>query len=131
MNLAYPRFSLLPIIFIFLFLVACSPSDQSESAVQEAVETSPVPEPEVDELKISVARMAAIGYSFGASFSPDGKHIVFISSGTGVPQVFRASKDVAALELVTKFDDPVGGVLWSPAGEQLAAILISLIWTRQ
>jgi len=117
---AHPRFSLLPIIFIFLFLVACSPSDPSESAVQEAVEPSPMAEPEADELETSVARMAAVGYSYGASFSPDGKQIVFISSGTGVPQAFRASKDVAGLEQVTKFDDPVGGVLWSPAGEHLA-----------
>ncbi|HEY5774789.1 MAG TPA: hypothetical protein VIS57_01780, partial [Xanthomonadales bacterium] len=67
-----------------------------------------------------MARMAAIGYSYGGSYSPDAKQIVFVSSGAGVPQVWRAVTDGVGLVQVTTFDDPVGGVLWSPAGEHLA-----------
>jgi dipeptidyl aminopeptidase/acylaminoacyl peptidase len=120
LNPICPRFSQVPTIFIFLFLIGCSPSDQPEPTIQGAVESAPAAEPEADELETSVARMAAIGYSFGASFSPDGRQIVFVSSGTGVPQAWRAGTDGADLEQVTKFEDPVGGALWSPAGERLA-----------
>jgi dipeptidyl aminopeptidase/acylaminoacyl peptidase len=107
-------------MFMFLFLVACSPSDQSEATIEGAAESAPAAEAESDDLETLVARMAAIGYSFGASFSPDGRQIVFVSSGTGVPQVWRAGTDGADLEQVTKFEDPVGGALWSPTGERLA-----------
>lgn len=105
-----PRLSQVSLIFLCLLMMACSPSDQS----------APVAEPAADELETSVARMAAIGYSFGASFSPDGQQIVFISSGEGVPQAWKAGIDGAGLAQLTKFDDPVGAVAWSPAGNQLA-----------
>ncbi len=113
-------FSQALIIFMFLILFGCSPSDQPEATTQGMVESQPVVESEPDELETSVARMAAIGYAYGASFSPDGKQIVFISSGSGVPQAWRASKDGAGLEQITKFEDPVGGALLSPEGERLA-----------
>jgi dipeptidyl aminopeptidase/acylaminoacyl peptidase len=104
-------------------MMACSPSDQPEPAVQETVQPAPAAEPAADDLETSVARMAAIGYSFGGSFSPDGKQIVFVSSGEGVPQAWRAGADGTGLVQLTQFDDPVGGVLWSPAGDRLAISL--------
>jgi dipeptidyl aminopeptidase/acylaminoacyl peptidase len=108
------------IMFMFLFLIACSPSDQSEATNEVVVEVAPASEAEVDDLETSVARMGAIGYSYGASFSPDGKQILFITSGSGVPQVWKVAVDGADLEQVTKFEDPVGDVLWSPVSELLA-----------
>ena len=120
MKPVHGRFSRFSIIFMFLVLMGCSPSDQSETTTLNAAQSAPVTEPEADELEASVARMAAIGYSYGGSYSPDGKQIVFISSGTGVPQAWRASKSGAGLEQVTKFEDPVGGALLSPAGQSLA-----------
>ena len=116
----YARFSRVSIFFLCLFMMACSPSDQPEPTSQDAAEPAPAPEPVVDDLETSVARMAAIGYSFGASFSPDGKQVVFVSSGDGVPQAWKAGTDGSGLAQLTKFDDPVGGVAWSPAGDQLA-----------
>lgn len=118
MNPPSPRLYHLPIMFMFLFLIACSPSDQTETT--SAIEPVAVAEPETDDLETSVARMAAIGYSYGASFSPDGSQIVFVSNGTGVPQVWGALTDDADLQQLTKFEDPVGDVLWSPVGENLA-----------
>lgn len=120
MNSTHLRYFQLPITCMLLFLMGCSPSDQPEATIQAAAESPPSADPVVDGLEISVARMAAIGYSFGASFSPDGKQILFISSSTGVPQAWKAGIDGAGLEQITKFDDPVGSALWSPAGEHLA-----------
>lgn len=77
------------------------------------------PEAETD-LEASVARMAAIGYAFGASFAPDGERIAFVSSGAGVPQVWIAKGDGTGLQQATFFDDQVTGALWSPAGDTLA-----------
>ena len=116
MRFLHPRLAsqLLP-ISVFMLLVACSPSDQPESA-----SVGSPPAPTTEDLETSVARMAAIGYSYGASFAPDGERIVFISSSAGVPQAWIAAPDGSGLEQLTHFEDQVGGALWSPANNQLA-----------
>ncbi|MBT8069673.1 MAG: hypothetical protein KJO80_04510, partial [Gammaproteobacteria bacterium] len=114
MEQIYARFSQVSIFFLCLFMMGCSPSDEPQPSVQDAVEPAPAPEPVTDDLETSVARMAAIGYSFGASFSPDGTPVVFISSGAGVPLAWTAGSVGSGLSQLTDFDEPVGGVAWSP-----------------
>ncbi len=73
-----------------------------------------------DTLETSVARMARIGGCWSPSFSPDGSRLAFVSDLSGVPQVWTVDADGGWPRLVTALDDPVGGVTWSPDGEQLA-----------
>ena len=70
-----------------------------------------------------VTRMAKIGRASSPTFSPDGTRLAFVSDRTGVPQVWVAAVDGGAPLQVTKGDDPVGRVLWSPDGAWLALSL--------
>jgi dipeptidyl aminopeptidase/acylaminoacyl peptidase len=67
-----------------------------------------------------VTRMARIGRASSPSFSPDATRLAFVSDRTGVPQVWVAPVDGGAPAQVTRGDDPVGRVTWSPDGEWLA-----------
>jgi len=67
-----------------------------------------------------VTRMAKIGRAGSPAFSPDGTRIAFVSDQTGVPQVWVTTIDGGIPAQVTKGDDPVGRVSWSPAGDSLA-----------
>jgi dipeptidyl aminopeptidase/acylaminoacyl peptidase len=73
-----------------------------------------------DDLEAAVARMARIGSSRSPSFSPDGKRIVFISDRGGVPQVWMVSTDGGEPKQITRLEDQVGSVDWSPDGKWLA-----------
>ena len=77
-------------------------------------------EAEPDDLETMVSRMAAIGYAFGPTWSPDGNRLAFISSEAGVPQVWSAGSGGDGLQQVTSFEDQVGGVEWSPRGDVMA-----------
>jgi len=70
-----------------------------------------------------VTRMAKIGRAASPTFSPDGTRIAFVSDRTGVPQVWVAAVDGGAPLQITKGDDPVGRVIWSPDGAWLALSL--------
>jgi len=88
-------------------------------------EPSSVPEPAsteapADELEARVARMGAIGFSYDGVFSPAGDRIAFISNASGVPNVWLAGPDGGDLHQVTRFDDAVSDVQWSPVAETLA-----------
>jgi dipeptidyl aminopeptidase/acylaminoacyl peptidase len=72
------------------------------------------------DLEATVARMARVGASRSPSFSPDGKTLAFVSNLTGVPQVWTIPAAGGFPTLVTSFDDPVGGVEWSPDGKWIA-----------
>ena len=93
-----------------VFLVACSQ------------DTGPEPEEGApqDDLAERVARMGAIGFSYGGVFSPEGEHIAFITNASGVPNVWFADTDGGNLRQVTESDDQVGSVHWSPTGDTLA-----------
>ena len=67
-----------------------------------------------------VTRMAKIGRASSPTFSPDGTRLAYVSDQTGVPQVFVVQTAGGAPVQVTKGDDPVGRVVWSPNGEWLA-----------
>jgi dipeptidyl aminopeptidase/acylaminoacyl peptidase len=86
-----------------------------------ALAFTPVNAPVVDpELAASVARMARIGSCASPSFSPDGRRIAFVSTLSGVPQLWVVPTQGGWPEAVTALDDQVTGVEWSPGGEWLA-----------
>ena len=64
--------------------------------------------------------MASIDRAYGADFSPDGMQISYLSSETGLPQVFTADADGTSAQQRTFFADQVGGAQWSPDGDVLA-----------
>ncbi|MFC1651415.1 prolyl oligopeptidase family serine peptidase [Candidatus Latescibacterota bacterium] len=72
------------------------------------------------DLETSVSMMAKIGACFSPSFSPDGQQIAFVSNLNGVPQIWIVSSNGGWPKLVTAIDDPIGSVIWSPQGDQLA-----------
>ena len=112
--------SLLLTCTLSIYLAACSPTEDGSATARQTNTPEPTPTAEIDGLESSVTRMAAIANSFGASWAPDGDRIAFISSNTGMPQVWVAEMDSEEPGQLSTFEDPVGGTLWSPAGEQLA-----------
>src|SRR5512140_1644975 len=73
-----------------------------------------------DDLETAVSRMSRVGFSRSPSFSPDGKTIAFVSNLSGLPQVWTVPAAGGFPRMVTSFDDPVGGVEWSPDGSWIA-----------
>src|SRR5919202_2217858 len=65
-------------------------------------------------------RMAEIGRAISPTFSPDGTRVAFGSDRTDVPQVWVTGIDGGTPVQITKGDDPIGRVAWSPSGEWLA-----------
>ena len=111
--------------FLVIFLVACSQGGDSDTtSVAESDskgrEVGGQEAPLRDDLAEQVARMGAIGYSYGGVFSPDGKRIAFVTNASGVPNVWMADADGSELQQVTDSEDQVGGVSWSPTGGTLA-----------
>lgn len=72
------------------------------------------------DLGTSVGLMAKIGACWSPSFSSDGRHVVFVSNLSGVPQVWTVPTGGGWPNMITAFEDPVGGVSWSPEGAWLA-----------
>ncbi|HEX2208052.1 MAG TPA: S9 family peptidase [Longimicrobium sp.] len=66
----------------------------------------------------AIARMRA---AFSPSFSPDGRHLAYISVQSGSPQVWVMPLDGGAAPVqLTHGEDPALAVHWSPAGDWLA-----------
>ncbi|MBK9065255.1 MAG: PD40 domain-containing protein [Acidobacteria bacterium] len=76
-----------------------------------------------DDLEIAVSRMSRVGFSRSPSFSPDGKTVAFVSNLSGLPQVWTVPAAGGFPRMVTSFDDPVGGVEWSPDSTWIAFTL--------
>lgn len=73
-----------------------------------------------DDLETAVSRMSRVGFSRSPSFSPDGRTVAFVSNLSGLPQVWTVPAAGGFPRMVTSFDDPVGGVEWSPDGSWIA-----------
>ncbi len=71
-------------------------------------------------LESSVTRMASIDRAYGADYSPNGNRLAYLSSETGSPQLFITAQDGRSPEQITDFEDQVGGIQWSPAGDTFA-----------
>ncbi len=76
--------------------------------------------PAADDLATTVSRMARVGSSRSPAFSPDGRTLAFVSNLSGVPQVWTMPATGGWPVMVTSFDDPVGGIEWSPDGKWIA-----------
>jgi dipeptidyl aminopeptidase/acylaminoacyl peptidase len=74
-------------------------------------------------LERSVALMARIGSCWSPTFSPDGKRLAFVSNMSGLPQIWTVAAEGGWPEQITASDDPVGFVIWSPEGSDLAFTL--------
>ncbi len=66
------------------------------------------------------AAIASIRSASGASVSPDGAQVVFISNASGSPQVWTVPAAGGSPRQITNLSDPVQSVAWSPAGDRLA-----------
>jgi dipeptidyl aminopeptidase/acylaminoacyl peptidase len=111
--------------FFVVLLVACTQDDGPNSAAvaepePEARAAEEVEAPRQDDLAEQVARMGAIGFSYGGVFSPEGERIAFVTNASGVPNVWIADADGGKLRQVTESEDQVGDVSWSPTGDTLA-----------
>ncbi len=93
-------------------------------ALSAAPPAAAAPTPPMADLETAVARMARVGSCTGPSFSPDGKRIAFVSNLSGSPQVWVVAAEGGWPRQVTAYDDPVGGVEWSPDGAWLAFTLL-------
>ena len=82
--------------------------------------TARTPVVEDNEVELSVARMAKVGFASSPTFSPDGSRIAFVTNISGLPQVWTMPTIGGYPSLVTSFEDPVGFVTWSPDGQWLA-----------
>lgn len=67
-----------------------------------------------------VELMGRVGSASSPEFSPDGKEIAFLSTLSGLPQVWIMNAAGGFPRLVTPFEEPVGGFAWSPDGKWLA-----------
>ena len=88
------------------FLTAASPALAQSAADPDVART--------------VEAIASIRFAGGPSFSPDGARIAFISSASGIPQVWTMAADGSDARQVTRLSDPVQSVDWSPLGDLLA-----------
>jgi len=106
-------------------LAACTPdSGPDTAAVSDPDSKAAAPEvhqeASADELAEQVARMGAIGFSYGGVFSPQGERVAFVANASGTPNVWVADSDGGNLRQVTELEDQVNGVSWSPTGDMLA-----------
>jgi dipeptidyl aminopeptidase/acylaminoacyl peptidase len=119
--MSHPIARLLLSTTLFALLAACTPDPGPETSAAPAAEPTPAPAAApADDLVEQVARMGAIGFSYGGKFSPDGQRIAFISNASGVPNVWVAETDGGGLRQVTDSADQIGGVEWNPVNDTLA-----------
>lgn len=60
-----------------------------------------------------------IKYATGASFSPDGSKIAFLSNLTGVSQLYLISRDGGKIEQLTFYEEPIIFASFSPTKEKV------------
>ena len=82
---------------------------------------SATPPAATDPVARAVEAIARIRFANSPSLSPDGRSLAFVSSASGIPQVWVMPLDGSGEpRQLTDLSDPVQSVLWSPAGNWLA-----------
>ncbi len=65
--------------------------------------------------------LSSTGKNHSPSYSPDGKHIAFVSDRSGSPEIWVADQDGGNQKKITDFKGPwLGSIRWSPDGKTLA-----------
>ncbi len=90
-------------------------------AAFSAAAQTPVPAP--DPLEASVTALTKVGSAWSPSFSPDGKKIAFLSNASGLPQAWIVPATGGKPVRLTRSEDPVTSVEWSPDGLQIAYVV--------
>ncbi|NNM83959.1 S9 family peptidase [Candidatus Parcubacteria bacterium] len=67
----------------------------------------------------SIGDFLKVKFAGGASFSPDGKWVAYLSDVTGTPQIFLIPTEGGMPEQLTDFEDPVSFVRFSPTEKML------------
>ncbi|MGK7296112.1 MAG: S9 family peptidase [Candidatus Wenzhouxiangella sp. M2_3B_020] len=111
-----------------VLLAGCEPSAapaESESGAEARPPEATAPDDGAvsHDLADTVARMGALDRAYDGRFSPDGDRLLYISSETGLPQLFLVDVDGRNAERITEVDDQIRGVAWSPDGSTLAVSL--------
>lgn len=91
------------------------PAPPVDNAAPAAAKPAPV-----DPIDAKVRAMGQIKSARSPSFSPDGTRLAFTSDAGGLPEVYVVPVAGGTPERVTKLQDPIGGVAWSPDGAWLA-----------
>ena len=75
-----------------------------------------------DQSSSSVERfIASSGRNHSAHYSPDGKHIAFVSDRSGTWEIWLCTTDCSEPQKITDFHGPwIGGLSWSPGSTKLA-----------
>ncbi|MFI5180639.1 MAG: S9 family peptidase [Thermoanaerobaculia bacterium] len=85
--------------------------------------TAQTPAPASDPLEASVAALTKVGSATSPGFSPDGKQIVYLSNESGLPQAWIVPAAGGKPVRLTKTEDPVTSVEWSPDGSRIAYVV--------
>src|SRR5881296_2452093 len=92
----------------------------SNAVMIAALAAGPVTAAQGEDPERVSAAMARVGAAWSPTMSPDGKRIAFVTRLSGLPQVWVVPAEGGWPEQITSFEDPVGGVSWSPDGTWLA-----------
>ena len=79
------------------------------------------PPPADDPVARAVEAIARIRFASSPTLSPDGRSLAYVSSASGIPQVWVLPLDGSSEpRQLTSLSDPVQSVYWSPVGDWLA-----------
>lgn len=73
-------------------------------------------------LEARITAMGKVGSASAPQYSPDGKHIAFLTTLSGSPQAWVIPAGGGYPRQVTSYADPVSGLRWSPDGKLAYAV---------
>lgn len=112
---------------VLVLMAGCSETASPPAATDVSPADSPSAsapsESEPASLADIVAAMGAVDRAYGGTFLPDSKQVAYISSETGLPQIFLVSLASGATKQLSQFEDQLQGMAWAPNGETVAVAL--------